>query len=170
VTREQLEAAYRLGLARNDAKRARPGSKHLFGWTPTREEERRFDGMSVAAEHLVAEVTHRAWLSSGNTPDAPEDGDVEGGLCVRWTKLEAGCLLMHPKDQDHLYGVLVVGARLLELRVVGWRQVVACKEPQWWRERGVRFPAFFVPQGVLFHIDALSRWPVPPLSHTELFK
>ena len=157
MTREEFAHSFRRGVARGEWRRAN-GGQHRWGWDPDPQKERLFQGMSLVAEVLVAEATGRAWLSSGNEPDKRGVGDVER-ICVRWTDKRHGSLIIHPDDDDRLYGALVIGARFEELRVAGWRAVLACKEPQWWRTQ-YRWPAFFVPQRVLFHIDGLSVIPI----------
>lgn len=98
--------------------------------------------MSAMSEYFVALETGREWLSSGLVPDAPDDGDVAGGISVRWTVLEHGCLIVHEDEKDHLRCVLVVGPSY-PLRIVGWAYAHEAKKPEFWKTN-VRFPAYFV--------------------------
>ena len=155
LTLEEARAAYRVGLRRHAAARAR-GGQHRHGWTDansTPGERRDTDGQSAVAEALVAKALGRPWLSTGDTPDAPEDGDVGGGVSVRWTPRLNGCLIVHEDEPPQLVCVLVVG-RAPGQRIAGW---IHCQEAQasaYWRTN-VRHPAHFVPQSALRPISEL---------------
>jgi hypothetical protein len=145
VTDEQAREAYRIGLRRSRAARAR-GGEHRYGLTLTDEECDILHGHSAVAEQFVALTTGRRWLSTGDVPDDPDAGDVEGGIGVRWTERDDYSLIVHPEDKDHLLMALVTGP-WPAMTIRGWRYCDECKEQRWWRVQGVRWPAFFVPQG-----------------------
>lgn len=153
LTVEEMREAYGVGLARHMAARAR-GAKQLHGFDQdSAATQKHLDGCSAVAELLVARRLNREWLSSGMVPDRPEDGDVSGGVMVRWTPREDGSLILHPSDHDALYAVLVVGDPP-EQRIMGWIPTAYGKQEWWWRE-DVRAPAFFVPQSKLYPINEL---------------
>lgn len=96
------------------------------------------------AECAVAKFFHWYW---NDRPYAKGDDDV-GDWQVRHTRRHDGRLIVHPEDPDDKYFVLVTGsAPMLEIR--GYLAGADCKRPEYWREDGVRFPAFFVPQYAL---------------------
>ena len=144
---EEARDAWKFGVARTEARKA-AGGVHRFGWRPAPDQERAFSGMSAVAERLVAAETGRAWSSCGWVPDAPEDGDVEGGISVRWTPYEHGSLIVHPDEPPTLRAVLVVGPTFSALRIVGWLWVLEAQRPEYWRPKSkrIRAAAFFVPQ------------------------
>lgn len=143
----EAEQAYQIGLRRSAAAKAR-GSVHRFGWSPDPEAQRHVDGMSAVAEWVVAQHLGLEWTSQGLTPDAPEAGDIEGGISVRWTPRATGSLIVHEDEPDLLRCVLVVNEDW-PLRIAGWLPASRAKDPEWWRT-DVRHPAFFVPQAALF--------------------
>lgn len=149
--------AYRRGLARSDAARAR-GQTHTQDWHPDPAVQRDIDGQGAVAEMLVAEAVGRRWLNrDAVTPDKPEDGDVEGGIQVRWTQHPNGHLLVHDEDPDTLFCVLVVN-RAPNMVIVGWINCIEGKTPLYWREPpAVRSPAYFVPQRALLPLHLLRR-------------
>ena len=153
LTVEEAREAYRAGLARSQAGRARSG-QHRYGWNPDPAVQRKIDGESAVAELLVAKTLGRRWLSDGLTPDDPDAGDVEGGLQVRWTERRHGCLIVHDEDPDGLICVLVVG-NAPEQRICGWILTLEAKTQVFWREN-VRHPAYFVPQQALLPLSMLE--------------
>lgn len=156
---EDQRDAYRVGLNRHAAARAR-GGVHKWNWDvwgPDEATKRDIDGQSAVAEMLVAEATGRRWLSDGNVPDAPLAGDVEGGLQVRWTEHLHGHLIVHDEDPDGLIAVLVVG-RAPNMQAIGWINCIEAKTPLYWREPPkVNAAAFFVPQSALLDIYLLRK-------------
>lgn len=86
-------------------------------------------------------------------PDAPDAGDIEGGISVRWTDLGHGSLIVHEDEVDELIAVLVVGIPP-DHRIAGWLTVAEAKLAGRWRT-DVRHPAFFVPQRQLRAIEEL---------------
>lgn len=147
MTLEEARAAYRAGSRRQDASRARNG-RHRWNWHPDPKTERLHDGMSAVAEALVAELLGRRWLSSGLVPDDRNAGDIEGGYSVRWTPRPRGSLIVHEDEPLALIPVLVTGPTW-PLEVVGWCPMEEAQDPRYWRTRGVRHPAFFVPYAVV---------------------
>lgn len=143
MTIEEARAAYRYGVERNILSRHQ-GRTHRFGWSPSLREQRYIDGMSAVAECLVSSETGRAWMCGFETDD-PNDGDVHGGISVRWTPRHSGCLIVHEDEPANLRAVLVVGPRPQWMRIVGWVRIRDAQNPAYWRT-GVRHPAFFVPQ------------------------
>lgn len=155
LTLDEARAAYRVGLERHAAARARGGT-HLYGWNdPDPAKIRHADCVAAVAEALVAKTLGRPWLSAGLVPDDPRAGDVAGGVHVRHTELERGSLILHESDVDELVGVLVVGVDPRALRVAGWITNADGKDARFWRD-DVRHPAYFVPQRELAPIDELS--------------
>ena len=104
---------------------------------------------------MVAKATGRKWISSGTVPDGPLDGDVSGGLQVRWTERRDGRLIVRPSDPDSLVCVLVVGP-VDSMEVVGWLPCAECKRSYWLGAPGHRPAAYFVPQQVLRPIEELA--------------
>lgn len=151
--------AYQLGVRRAHAARARHAA-HRFGfdaWCPDPAAQRHVDGMSAMAEWYVATTLGRPWTSQGLSPDAPDAGDVAGGLSVRWTARPSGALIVHPDEPHTLRCVLVVNAAW-PLRIVGWIPCARAQHPAYWRT-DVRHPAFFVPQRALAPLDTLRTAP-----------
>lgn len=149
---EDVRDAYEKGLRRSRAARRRSGT-HKYNWKPG-DEQPEVDAQSAVAELLVARCTNRKWLSSGEVPDKPEDGDVEGGIQVRHTSYGTGSLIVHPEDNDQHKFVLVVGKDEY-MRVVGYIDGHKAKSRNWWRS-DVRYPAYFVPQSALNDIAELQ--------------
>lgn len=148
---ERVYAAYAIGLDRClDAVRRQANNRYNYEYT-TLSARQHTDGMSAVSECWVAELLGRAWLSQGRGRDKAEDGDVEGGVQVRWTPRVEGSLIVHPADLDWQPFVLVVGAQW-PFRVAGWTFGAEAKAKRWWRE-DVRNPAYFVPQT---RLDALA--------------
>jgi hypothetical protein len=147
---EGLIAAYKVGLRRSEAARVRGGT-HRYGWKPSTNSQRYVDGMSAAAEWMIAEATGREWLSNGLVPD-PSSEDVSGGISVRWTERDNGSLIIHPHD-DAPYSALVTGDNW-NLRVRGYIHTEVGKNKNFWRD-DVRSPAYFVPQHQLLPITEL---------------
>ena len=147
-----MAAAWRIGQRRNKSAGER-GAKHLYGYEPDSKEESNTHAESAVSEAMVAEATGRRWLSVGDERDAGGE-DVEGGIGVRWSPLIHGSLIIHPEDLDHLKMALVTGNAPNGI-IRGWYWVGQGKKPEWWRS-DVRWPAFFVPQGVLQPISLLA--------------
>jgi hypothetical protein len=154
------DEAYAIGVRRCGAANRR-GAKHRYDYDPLPAKEQHWHGMSAVSEWTVAELTGRRWISMGDRPDRPGEGDVEGGLQVRWTDRPDGSLIVH-RDEPEPFFVLVVGPAA-PLRVVGWVTREVGQQERWWRA-DVRKPAFFVPQGagVLNEMDTLP--PIPDTS------
>lgn len=145
LTLEQAREAYRCGLARSAAGRARNG-QHRYGWNPPPDQQRDTDGESAVAELLVSVALGMPWTSNGVVPDA--DGtDVGGSVSVRWTPRTSGSLIVHEDERDDIGAALVVG-RSPNQQFMGTILVKDAKRPEWWRT-DVRYPAYFVPQTAL---------------------
>jgi len=159
-----MEAAWMVGERRNKAAGGR-GAKHLYGYTPDAQQESNTHAESAVSEALVAEVTGRRWLSTGDQRD-PGGEDIEGGIGVRWSHHPNASLIIHPEDPDYLKMVLVTGNAPSQM-IRGWHPVDESKQTQWWRT-DVRYPAFFVPQAVLRPVIQLRLHPAqapPPEVH-----
>jgi len=82
--------------------------------------------------------------------EEPLDSKDVGVVQARSTERENGCLIVHEEDQDDLMYVLMIGPYPYEtMTIKGWLPGGACKQSGWWRNSGVRTPAFFVPQRYL---------------------
>ena len=157
LTLDQVRTAYRIGLERHAAASRRSGT-HLFGYTPEAHEGRNNDGMSAVAECLVAVAIGRAWTSSGLVPDRPDAGDVDGGISVRWTPLEDGCLIVRPGEPPDLIAVLVCGPTYSSMRIAGWITLREAFGVGNLKSPNGRPPAYFVPQAALLPIARLRAW------------
>lgn len=151
---EDIKFARECGLRRSKAGRKRKGI-HKYNWKPG-DEQPEVDAQSAVTEYLVAKYLNREWLSSGEVPDDPKNGDVEGGIQVRHTDRENGCLIVHPEDRDDQWFVLVTG-KDSKLKIAGGKLGSDAKQAKFWRTEGVRYPAYFVPQHALENIDHLRR-------------
>lgn len=140
---DEMRDAYRKGLDRSNAGRARDG-KHRYGWKPTASQQRMTDGESAVAEFLVARAMGREWLSDGTVPDDPALGDVAGGVQVRWTQYHNGRLVVHEGEYDNQEFVLVTGHAPNQV-IRGWMRGWEAKASCYWDDT-MRHPAYFVPQ------------------------
>lgn len=109
------------------------------------------NGLAALAEATVADLLGLEW-DQGDTPD--KGVDVGENIGLRHTCLAHGSLIVHPEDRDDCVQVLVTGTTH-PLTVVGWIPNRDAKLPEYWREKGVRFPAFFVPRKALRPIEEL---------------
>lgn len=76
-------------------------------------------------------------------------GDV-GKAQIRTTLHSNGHLLVHPSDEDHHFGVLVIAdTDRFKFIVRGWIEIKKAKDQKFWRDLGNGRPAFFVPQSAL---------------------
>lgn len=100
----------------------------------------------AAAEMAVAKALGVYWdMVVDYTPNLV---DIQPNIEVRTTTRSNGSLIIHPEDSDDRLFYLVVG-ELPSYNVVGSIRGADGKRPLWWRESGVRFPAYFIPQSAL---------------------
>lgn len=153
IARERIDEVYQGGRLRSVRNRE-AGRREYFTWVEGEDHEH-MNGCAAVAELIVAFALGREWVSQGDEPDDPNEGDVEGHVSVRWTERPTGSLVLRRSDPDHLSAVLVTGP-LYEMAVVGWLPVAEGKRPEFWRE-DVPYPAWFVPQAALRPIEQLRE-------------
>jgi hypothetical protein len=100
---------------------------------------------AAAAELAVCRWRGRFWLAATNGGKVVGDS---GGFQVRWTEHELGHLLVYPEDEREDPFVLVVG-RTPRLTIVGWIYGEQARREEWWRDKGVKSPSWWVPQSAL---------------------
>lgn len=154
LTKEQADAAYARGALRNQGHESR-GVGHKYGLERNPALDQHRHGMAAMAEATVAAMLRSTWDQSIGGAD--DGSDVGGRVGVRWTPLDYGCLLLHDSDRNDVPQVLVIGTAH-PLRVVGWAWPDDVRLPKFWRERGVRNPAYFVPQSFLRTVPELIAW------------
>ena len=161
----QAAQAYEDGLSRSAACRARD-AKTTYGYNPTAGQRAHTDGMACMAEQLAGLVTGRQWTSSGKRPDRRHEGDLEGGVGVRWTPRDNGNLLIHPDgvpgDPPGMPFILVRGDSYRALCVVAWAWAHEAQQERYWRtvKMGMREPCFVFPARrnvAELHINATPR-------------
>ncbi len=103
-------------------------------------------------EMAVAKAFDLFW--SGDVGQ-PGRGDIGNSLEVRTTATLDGHLILHPSDPDDSIYWLVVGKNGA-YTIVGWIQGIDGKQEWYWRTRGVRHPAYFVPSESLHPPDDQS--------------
>jgi hypothetical protein len=105
----------------------------------------------ACAEMAVAKYLGRYWqplAERGYLSLVP--ADIGRSIQVRSTDRPGGCLIIHPDDEDEHLFYLVIRLGAPRYTIAGWLRGRAGKRPEFWREdRGVRHPAFFVPQSAL---------------------
>lgn len=154
LTKAEADAAYARGTQRNQGHESR-GVGHKYGLERNPAIDPRRHGMAAMAEATVAAMLRSTWDQS---IDGADDGsDVGGRVGVRWTEHPNGCLLLHDSDRSDIPQVLVIGPAY-PLRVVGWAWPDDVRLPKFWREHGVRHPAYFVPQYALRPVPELLSW------------
>lgn len=100
----------------------------------------------AAAEMAVAKALGVYWdMVVDYAPNLP---DIRPDIEVRTTTRPNGSLIIHPEDDNNRHFYLVVG-ELPNYNVVGSILGSEAKQARWWRESGVRYPAYFVPQSAL---------------------
>lgn len=164
-TKEQIEWARNIGLERCTSQRKR-GSKNNFD-LPYGADKNSTDihykthANSAVAENELAVYLGLKWLSTGDKADKPEDGDIEGGIQVRWTPNINYSLIVREPDLDWQIYVLVVG-EIPDMVIVGWFYGHEAKEKDkngkylYWRDN-VPDPAWFVPQRALHSKESLKE-------------
>ena len=101
-------------------------------------------------EFVLARQLDRFW-----SPGEVGVSDLEGcGLEVRASRHENPSLILHPSDHDDRIYVLA-WLHWEHVAIPGWMYGREGKVQHFWRESGVRHPAFFVPRGQLRPIDSL---------------
>ena len=101
----------------------------------------------AAAEMATAKHLDRFWspLATGRLSDIP--GDVSEQIQVRSTPRSDGSLILHPADEDEHLFYLVTTHDLPTCHIHGPIEGKVGKDRCYWRDdRGVRHPAFFIPQ------------------------
>lgn len=152
-TKEEADEAYAIGKKRN-ARHVADGGEHRHNLKRSSGDASQ-DGMAAMAEAAAAAYIGVTWDKNYTKRD---DGpDIGGVIGVRWTPLPYGCLLLHDSDRSDIPQVLVIGTDY-PLRVVGWAWPDEVRFPKFWRDRGVRNPAYFVPQNALRSMPELITW------------
>lgn len=120
---------------------------------------RDYERWQIDVEGLLAEAAAAKAL---NLPYAPTvgsldtaDGDIGPGLQVRSTKYNTGSLLVHDRDPEDHYFILVTGVYgVYDIR--GWIQAKHAKQPEWWKTYKGR-GAYWVAQQYLQPMNKLPR-------------
>ena len=102
---------------------------------------------AAGAEIAVARHLDRFWTPLAERP-SELPGDIGNGIQVRYTKHERGRLILHERDRDEHWFVLVRGT-FPEFSIVGGIQGRGGKRREWWTDPGTGRPAFFVPDDAL---------------------
>lgn len=162
LTEDECALADFVGARRQLAAESR-GLRDAYGLDPAVARERHVEG--CRAEIAFAKAANVYWTSPGAQADKGDVGRYE----VRSTDRAGGSLILHPKDPDRVF-VLVVAKTPVLFDVVGWIYASAGKAKRFWRD-DVRHPAFFVPPRMLAPLERLPgrRWTLddpglPPLS------
>lgn len=116
----------------------------------------RYDGdpFTISIQGAAAEMAVAKYLGSYWQPLAPNgslaktNGDVGSFVQVRSTTHLNGSLILHQRDGDSEIFYLVVCTAPV-YSIIGWLLGHEAKRPEFWREDGVRHPAFFAPQTAL---------------------
>ena len=143
LTIEDLFTAAHAGVLRRLSAIAN-NRKHIFGDGP--EDLWGNDIESCIAEMLVSRSFNVSWRPYAADPNVIK-ADVGDNIQVRSTKRKDGCLIMHKKDKDDQYFVLVTGSGL-NMKIKGWIKCADGKKQKFWRDN-VPNPAYFVPQSEL---------------------
>lgn len=134
-----LQGVFRLLEAMKNGHRPRYGYQESDRWGT--------DIEAALCEMAVAKATGKWWHGKGGV----DRGDLLGAE-VRSTKLDNGCLILHPDDDDNLPFYLVTG-ELGRYQVRGWIMARDGKREEYWREKVKGRPAFFVPQSALHPVE-----------------
>lgn len=119
-------------------------------------DHRHMRGLAFAAERLVSLTLGRRWLNDGRDgPEDPNEGDVEGGISVRWTRHMTGGLPQRPGDKEHLSVVLVTGELPPEYIIRGWLPALDARREEWW-QADFPYPCWLAPQDKLRPIWELA--------------
>jgi hypothetical protein len=100
-------------------------------------------------EMAVAKYFNLYW--AGNVGDKKAI-DVGGKFQVRTARRSSDCLLLHPDDDDSLPFVLVIIEALPFADLRGWILAKDGKIAEFWKEKIVGRPCYFVPQSALIPI------------------
>src|SRR5688572_3645476 len=133
--------AAQVGVMR-EVQNRRAGRVHAHGCGPDNGWSQHIEG--AAGELAVAKALGLFW--SGAVGNLAAD-DV-GPLQVRTTRVEAGCLIVHPSDPADRAFVLVTG-QAPDFMLRGWIMGRHAKRHKWWADPAGGRPAFFVPQRAL---------------------
>jgi len=106
----------------------------------------------VVAEYVVAK---RYGLFYNGAIGNFKAKDV-GGLQVRSTTYQTGCLLLHDEDKDEDIFILVVQRTLKHFCIVGWCYGYEGKIQKNWKEKVKGRPCYFVEQKDLRDMDTLN--------------
>lgn len=140
LTYSELLEAGTVGLMRN-VESSKLGRQPAHGLPPDQAWQAHIDG--AIAEKALAKALGVYWSGKGFFRGA----DV-ADMDVRSTPRHAGCLILHPNDPDDRIFWLITG-QMREFVVRGWMLASDGKQSRYWREKKVRTPAYFVPQGQL---------------------
>lgn len=112
--------------------------------------------VGAIGEYAVARALGVCWRPAVGRLDT-ETGDI-AGLQIKSTTNPAGELIVRPHDPGGFNYVLVV-VRVPDVRIVGWFEGHAAKQPGYWREKDgkrVHRAAFFVEQPELHAWETLA--------------
>lgn len=147
LTDAEIQYAEHTGKARNEYNKG-------MGFTPTYGAPRylAMDIEGVLAEIAVGKGLNVPWDEKrfGNIVTGPM-----GEVHIRSTTHLTGSLILHPRDQDDAVYLLVLNNNP-NFTLAGWLLGKDGKLDKYWREAGVRHPAFFVPQSALHPVEDLQ--------------
>ncbi len=112
------------------------------------------DSWSRHIEGALAEFAvckYRGWYWGGVGQIGSADV-ANRNIEIRWTKYQAGRLIIHKQDSDAALFCLVTG-QLGTYSIRGWIRGVNGKRDEWWTAPQKGRPAYFVPQ------NELTAWP-----------
>lgn len=160
LTASEVHAADAIELARNQEDIA-TNRKPAYGADHSTQAKR----LKIGLQGARCEAAFAKYLGERHEKGAFYGPDV-GGYHVRGTEHLGGCLLLHPKDIEGVY-VLVVGPlagslapidkQAMAFYVCGWIEARHGKKNRWVRDPHEGRPAFFVPQTALSSIRSLPR-------------
>ena len=143
LTTEDLFTAANAGILRR-LSAIKNNRKESYGIPP--EDLWGNDIESCIAEMLVSRAFNVSWTPYAVDPSTIK-ADVGDNIQVRSTPRDNGCLILHKKDNDDQFFVLVTGSSL-NMKIKGWIKCADGKKQKFWRDN-VPNPAYFVPQSEL---------------------
>ena len=102
--------------------------------------------LGTLGEMAAAKALNLYWPAA-TRPDY--EGDLGEGVHIRTAHRPGQSLILHDRDPDDGLFFLVVLVSFPLFRVVGGLIGAEGKQDRYWRESGVRHPAFFVPESAL---------------------
>ena len=113
------------------------------------------DRVSELAESIAAEVVVARYFGLSYSIDNDNfkiNADVGKGLEVRWTRYDAGQLIVYPNDRDDDVAILVTGRSGKGFVIAGWMPVKVARKSRY--KHGTQ-DSWWIPQDRLFSIDEL---------------